>query len=210
MRRLLVLSLEVFLMMCLPAPQAAYAAVGLGHAAGLDTLAMFGLYVVSDIVAFLVVVSIGRRYGLPGLERLAARLPRWMGARLLRMTEQHRPSLALPAMFLTGYLNLYLAAVTVGLSRMRIVPASAFGILGDVIQFTSTVLLAGLLARLLPLPGAEWIVLFTLPALLAVLPVAARWLSLRLARTARPRGVRRAQPHGPPLPVSVLADDAHD
>jgi hypothetical protein len=201
--RRVLLAIHVFLMMCLPIPQAAYAAVGLGRTVGLGMLHLISLYVASDLVAYAMIVWVARRYGRRGLEKLAMRLPGHARGPLLSALDSKRVSL--PAMFVTGYANLYLAALIAGLSRRRVVPAAVLGIGGDVIQFTSTVLLAGVINRLLPIPGGEWAVLLTLPLLLGVLPIGFGALKKVLEHVHGLRPVLQPAP----VPVPVRADERH-
>ena len=151
MRRLLFI-LQVFLVMSLPVPQAAYAAIGFGRAIGLDLLHMIPMYILSDIIAFAVVVWVTRRYGRRGIARLLRPLPERFSRPFDRALSERRPVVPLPAMFATGYANLYLAALVTGLSPMRTLPSSLLGIAGDVFQFTGTVLLASLV-QMLPFRG---------------------------------------------------------
>jgi hypothetical protein len=198
-------AIHVFLMMCLPLPQAAYAAVGVGRTVGLGMLHLLSLYVASDLVAYALIVWVARRYGRRGLEKLAMRLPRRAREPMLHALDSKRASL--PAMFVTGYANLYLAALIAGLSRTRLVPAAVLGIGGDVIQFTSTVLLAGVINRLVPVPGGEWTLLLTLPLLLGVLPIGLGALKKLVEHLRGLRPVLPPVPRPVPVPVPVRADE---
>lgn len=208
-------TLQVFLLMCTPLPQASYAAIGLGRTLGLGMGLMFGLYFVSDLIAFLVVRWVTRRVGLPGLARLRRRLPRRLGEPLERLSERAARSSAakmtLPAMFAAGYANLYLAALAAGLSRVRLLPALLVGVTGDLLQFTGTVALAGMMARAMPFPGADWAALLVAPALVGLLPAAlplGRGV-VRYHRRPRPAflflPVLRRRPA--PVPVGVAVED---
>lgn len=185
-------SLQVFLLMCTPLPQASYAAVGFGRTVGLSMGLMLALYTASDVVGFLTVRWLTRHAGRPGLARLRRRLPQWLGRRLDRGCERAaiagRGAVTAPAMFAAGYANLYLAALVAGFSRMRLLPALLYGITGDLVQFTGTVALAGMLARLLPFPGADWAALLAAPVLLGLVPA-----GLRLGRPLE-RYLRRPRP----------------
>lgn len=178
--------------MCTPVPQAAYAAVALGRRAGLDLLLMFGLYAAADVLALFILTAVLRRVPLPGLLR---RLVDRAGHAAERKLSPRR---RVAALFLTGYANLYAVGVLMGFGRVRLAPAFLAGLAGDLVQFTSTVVLGGFIARFLPIPGAEWsflagatIVAVGIPACLWLLRHAlklARLLVLRTLRTAAARG----------------------
>ena len=211
MRRAL-FSLQVFLLMCTPLPQFSYGAVGFGRTVGLSMALILGLYVLSDLAAFLAVRWLARRLGQPGLVHLQRRLPRRLVRRVeptvARAAQAERGGLTLPALFVAGYVNLYLAALVAGLSRVRLLPAMAFAVAGDLLQFAGTLALAGLLARSLPFRGAEWVTLLTVPVLLGLVPAgmcAARGLVRHLRR---PRPAFLPPVWSPALvPVPVYAEE---
>jgi hypothetical protein len=203
-RRLLFI-LQVFVVMSLPVPQAAYAAIGFGRTIGLDLLHMIPMYILSDVIAFAVVVWVTRRYGRRGIARLLRPLPERFSRPFDRVLGERRTVVPLSAMFATGYANLYLAALVTGLSPMRTLPSSLLGIAGDVFQFTGTVLLASLVMKMLPFRGSEWAVLLTLPALVAVVPFGLQGLKRLVERLC---GLPAVLPPAPvPVPIPVRADD---
>ena len=167
-------SLQVFLLMSTPLPQTAYAAVGLGRAGGLSMSLMFVLYALSDLLVFLAAYWLLRRAGRSPLGRLQQRLPRRLRRRLddagARAARLGRGKATAPAMFAAGYTNLYLAALFATVSRIRLLPAAAFGISGDLVQFSGAVALAGVLARALPFPSADWVMLLVAPVLVGLIP----------------------------------------
>jgi hypothetical protein len=199
-RRALV-NLQVFGLMCLPLPQAAYAAVALGGRLGLDIGSLLTLYALSDVLAFLVIGLVLRRLGPAAMQRARRYLPRHVDARLQRSLPAGTVALGVPAMFAAGYANLYLAAVVSGLGRSRFVTGMAFGIAGDLVQFTGTVMLASALAKALPFQGADMVLLLVLPAALAAASFALRSRGLSIDRLR----VRRSplDPALVPVPVRV-------
>ena len=159
------IALQVFALMCAPLPQASYVAIGLGRGEGLGLAVLLVLYALSDVVALTVIALAVRRLPLPQrvrslVERVAQRAERSAHGRTL-----------LPALFAVGFASLYSVAVLAGLSRVRLLPALAAGLAGDLVQFTTTVALGGALARLLPFPGADWVFVLTAPFLVAMVPV---------------------------------------
>lgn len=206
----LLLTLQVFLLMCLPVPQAAYAAVAYGGAFGLDLRLMLGLYVVASSCLFLTAYTLSRVLGVAGIARLRRRLPEWVDRRLnsaVARAPSPRDKKAYPAVFFAGYANLYLAAVVAGLGRMRVVPAMLFGMAGDVLQFSGAVLLAGVLARLLPFPGSNWAALMLAPVVMGLTPAAIRISRFALAYLKRPRSSFLPGPRKGSLPVRVPANE---
>ncbi len=177
------LSLQVLLLMCTPLPQASYAAVGLGRRGGLAMLRLLALYAISDAVALLLITWALRRVTLP------ARVRALVDRAAQRAQPVARRGATLPALFAVGFVSLYTVGVIAGLSRVRLLPALTAGIAGDLVQFTGTVALGGLLARLLPFPGADWVFLLAAPLLVATLPGAA-W-AVRSAVGTVPRSNRR-------------------
>lgn len=175
--------------MCTPLPQASYAAVALGQRAGLDLLLMFALYAAADVVALFVLTTALRRVPLPRLVR------RWVDRAGHAAERRLSPRRRLAALFLTGYANLYAVGVLMGFGRVRLAPAFLAGMAGDLVQFTSTVLLGGIVARFLPIPGAELsflagatLVAVGIPAVLWLLRHGVRALRAMVARTAPARG----------------------
>lgn len=175
--------------MCTPLPQASYAAVALGQRAGLDLLLMFGLYAAADVVALFVLTTVLRRVPLPPLLRRF--VDRAGHAAERRLSPRRR----LAALFLTGYANLYAVGVLMGFGRVRLAPAFLAGMAGDLVQFTSTVLLGGVVARFLPIPGAELsflagatLVAVGIPACLWIVRHGVRLLRAVLVRTLPARG----------------------
>lgn len=199
MRRTLI-SLQVFALMCSPLPQASYAAVGLGRTLGMRLLPMVLLYALSDLVVFLAYWWVTRRLGFAGLGRIQRRLPSMLGERLARAgsgaERVGQGTATLPAIFAAGSASLYLAVVMTALSRARLLPAMLAAVTADVLQFTGTVALAGALARLLPVPGGQWLMLAAAPALVALLP-----LCMRMGRA----GARHINLRPAPLPGAAVA-----
>ena len=157
-----VISLQVFLLMCAPLPQASYIGVAVGRDAGLALGVMLALYTLSDLLALLLIAAAVRRLRLPG------RLGRWVTRTAARAERIAGGPAALPALFATGYVSLYAVGVIAGLSRMRPARVIAAGLAGDLVQFTSTVALGGVLAHALPLPGETWALLLAAPLLTSV------------------------------------------
>ena len=148
-----IISLQVFLLMCAPLPQASYIGVAVGRDAGLALGIMLVLYTLSDLLALLLIAALVRRVRLPG------RLGRWVARTAARAEGLAGGRTALPALFATGYASLYAVGVLAGLSRLRPARVIAAGLAGDLVQFTSTVALGGVLAHALPLPGGTWALL---------------------------------------------------
>ena len=167
MTRILI-SLQVFLLMCAPLPQASYVGVAVGRNAGLAMVLLLALYTLSDLLALLLSSTVVRRVRLPG------RLGRWVARTAARAEQIGRGPAALPALFATGYASLYAVGVIAGLSRLRPARVMAAGLAGDLVQFTTTVALGGLLAALLPFPGANWAVVAAAPLLTVALVLGGR------------------------------------
>ena len=205
MRRVL-FSLQLFLLMSTPLPQTAYAAVGLGRAGGLSMSLMFVLYALSDLMVFLTAYWFLRRAGGSPLVRLRQQLPRRLTRRLddagARAARLGRGKATAPAMFAAGYANLYLAAVFANVSRIRLLPAAVFGISGDLLQFSGAVALAGVLARALPFPGADWVMLLAAPVLVGLIPALIKAARLAADYLRRPRSAF-LPPALMPVPVLV-------
>ena len=180
-----VISLQVFLLMCAPLPQASYVGVAVGRNAGLAMGIMLALYTLSDLLALLLIYAVVRRVRLPG------RLGRWVERTAATAEQTTRGRAALPALFATGYASLYAVGVIAGLSRLRPARVIAAGLAGDLFQFTSTVALGGVLARALPFPGGTWAVLLAAPLLTGAVALAGRtcrsWVrTVRATSTAPP------------------------
>ena len=177
-----IISLQVFLLMCAPLPQASYIGVAVGRDAGLALGIMLVLYTLSDLLALLLIAALVRRVRLPG------RLGRWVARTAARAEGLAGGRAALPALFATGYASLYAVGVLAGLSRLRPARVIAAGLAGDLVQFTSTVALGGVLAHALPLLGGTWALL--LAALLLTGAVALGGAAYRfMARMLRPTTV---------------------
>ena len=151
------ISLQVFLLMCAPLPQASYVGVAVGRGAGLGMALLLALYTLSDLLALLLIYAVVRRVRLPG------RLGRWVERTAVRADRIGGGPAALPALFATGYVSLYAVGVIAGLSRMRPVRVIMAGLAGDLVQFTSTVALGSVLATLLPFPGGSWALVAAAP-----------------------------------------------
>lgn len=175
MRRALT-AFQLFLLMTAPLPQASYAAIGLGRAAGLHILLLLGLYAVSDVVAVLSVMTVVRWLGPRGHRALArlGRPGRWLERELQRAETLSRGALGVPTLFIGGVVNLYLVAAVAALGNVSRRVTLAAAIAGDLIQFVSTVALGGVLARALPFPAAEWVFLLAAPLFIGALPAALR------------------------------------
>ena len=154
-----VISLQVFLLMCAPLPQASYLGVAVGRNGGLAMGIMLALYTLSDVLALLLISTLVRHLRLPG------RLGRWVTRTAARAEGIASGRAMLPALFVTGYASLYAVGVIAGLSRLRPSRVIVAGLAGDLVQFTSTVALGGVLAHALPLPGGEWALLLAAPLL---------------------------------------------
>ncbi len=182
--RWMLISLQVFALMCAPIPQSSYAAVAVGRTLGMGMAIMFGMYIVSDVAVFLTYWWLTRRVGQPGLSRLQRRLPAWAGGRLGRAVGRAgrggSGAVTLSSIFAAGYASLYLAVLLTTLRRAPLLPALAVAVAADVLQFSGTLALAGVLARVMPVPGAEWAGLVLAPLLAGVTPAA--------IRAARPGG----------------------
>lgn len=210
--RVVLLSLQVLLLMCTPLPQASYAAVGLGRAAGLGMVLLFTLYVVSDVLVFTATRWIAARAGRPGIARVRS----WLPGRLGRLLEDGASRARVApggwsgavALFAAGYANLYLAALIAGLSGRRTLTFAIAGIAGDLVQFSGAIALAGVLARVMPVPGGGWIALMTAPLVVASLPGwprACRTVTDYLRRP-RPAFLPVPPPLPSPIPVPVRTD----
>ena len=162
------ISLQVFLLMCAPLPQASYVGVAVGRNAGLAMVLILALYTLSDLLALLLIATVVRRVQLPG------RLGRWVARTAARAEQIGQGPAALPALFATGYASLYAVGVIAGLSRLRPARVIVVGLAGDLFQFTTTVALGGLLAALLPFPGASWAVVAAAPVLTVTLVLGGR------------------------------------
>ena len=162
------ISLQVFLLMCAPLPQASYVGVAVGRNAGLGIMLLLALYTLSDLLALLLIYAVVRRVRLPG------RLGHWVARTAARAEQIGRGPAALPALFATGYASLYAVGVIAGLRRLRPARVMAAGLAGDLFQFTTTVALGGLLAALLPFPGASWAVVAAAPLLTVTLVLGGR------------------------------------
>ena len=202
MRRLFLLSVHILLLMCVPLPQSAFAAVGIGRGAGIPVAALFALYALSDVLTFALIVWGVRRMGRPGLARLETRLPRSLHGRLTGGVHvAGRGALSTPAIFAAGYANLYLAALITGLRHGRTLPAALLGIAGDLLQFGSAALLAGTAAHFVQVPGGEFTMLMIVPVLVAIVPLLIKRLRIPLPRL--PRLSIPALQLGPPAPVPI-------
>lgn len=178
---------QVFLLMCAPLPQASYVAVGLGREGGLELLQLLLIYAASDVLALGLLVLVVRRLPLP--ERL-----RLLVERGAARAEAHSAGRAtLPAFFVAGVASLYSVALLAGMRRARALPSLAAGLAGDLSQFTSTVLLGGALARLLPVPGGEWLFLLGAPLLVG-------------GATLAPVGLRRVRRIAGTTPLAACLD----
>jgi hypothetical protein len=205
--RTVLLSLQVLVLMCTPLPQAAYAAVGVGRSAGLGLGLLFALYLISDVVMFSATRLLAHRAGLPGVVRLKAWLPAWLGraldggARRARMAPDGWTGLA--AVFAAGYANLYLAALITGLGGRRTLAFTLAGIAGDMVQFSGAIVLAGVLARAISIPGGGWFALMTAPLVVASLPGWPRAYRTTIDYLRRPRPAFLLVPSALPSPVLV-------
>ena len=161
-------SLQVFLLMCAPLPPASYIGVAVGRDAGLAMGVLLALYMLSDLLALLVISALVRQVRLPG------RLGRWVERTVATAEQTARGRAALPALFATGYASLYAVGVIAGLSRMRPARVLAAGLAGDLVQFTSTVALGGVLVTMLPFAGGTWVVLLAAPLLTGAVALAGR------------------------------------
>jgi hypothetical protein len=211
--RLVLLSLQVFLLMSTPLPQASYAAVGVGRGAGLGMGLLFALYLLSDAVVFSTTRWLVARGGRPGVARLRAWLPERLGRAVADRTSKARVApdgwSGLAAVFAAGYANLYLAALITGLSGRRTLTFTVAGIAGDLVQFSGAIALAGVLARAMGVPGGSWIALMTAPLVVASLPgwPCAYRTVITYLRRPRPAFLLVPTIHPSPVPVPVRIDD---
>lgn len=175
MRRVLTVC-QLFLLMSTPLPQASYLAILLGRSAGFHILLLFCLYAASDVVAMLAVMTAVRWLGPRGHRALTrlGRPGRWAERELQRAETLSQSALSLPALFVGGVVNLYLVAAIAGLGNISRRKAMSAGIAGDLTQFISTVALGGALARALPFPAAEWLILMIAPLVVGGLPAVLR------------------------------------
>jgi hypothetical protein len=214
--RAALISLQVFLLMCTPLPQASYAAVAFGRSAGLGMALLFALYAVSDVVVFTLTHALVRRAGRPGLLRLRGVLPSRLARPLNRAIGETSPERhgwsGLAALCAAGYANLYLAALLAGLGRRRVLPAAAAAISGDLVQFSGAIALAGVLLRVLPVPGGEWAALLTAPLIVAALPAMPRAYRVAICHLRSPRPsflpIFPIVPAPAPALVPVRADES--